>query len=517
MKIVFWKSDSFFKITKTLQKIPDGKKIEIDIDYRNEFFRSPWRWQQLSEIITKKNIDAIFIANIWIIKDYYVNLGLTHQQTKSKIWVKEIIKTVYAFVFQLREFQFDLLHKKNTLWYLIFWIEWIVVWLIIYFLSLYLIPSAIITITPSFESQDFIYNYRYVIGTWTLTWTNSPLSIPVYEWKVQVKKTRGAAIQSIRYKAQISQWYATIYNTLSTEYSLKPFTKFSTEEWLLFRTKTWVNVKWWTPDKPYTIQIPLESLDRDEQWNIMGNKANLKINTYLYIKNLNQSKKLKKVYALTTNAFTWGWAITSWVVTQKDLEAFSIEVKEYLTWNKLKLLKDNLAADSSTRPLIDDQLTSIGEVMIQPWIKVWDALTGFEWEYSATIKYHYVTREDVIAAAKTYLAQRQTLNFHLVDIDKTSLSFYEKQRINSWVFIIPTKITILRWYNFVNDPANYQSNILDSISWKDPDQARETILQNPDIATTNIKLQPFRIKSLPSLKSRIKFKVINPTTKEEIR
>jgi hypothetical protein len=43
MKIQFERQDSFYKITKTIEKIPDKRKVIFDIDPDNNMFANDWR------------------------------------------------------------------------------------------------------------------------------------------------------------------------------------------------------------------------------------------------------------------------------------------------------------------------------------------------------------------------------------------------------------------------------------------------------------------------------------------
>lgn len=57
MKLFFDRSDSFYKIFKSIEKIPDGKTITIEIHPYNQFFKNIRRGKQLLELLKeKKNI-----------------------------------------------------------------------------------------------------------------------------------------------------------------------------------------------------------------------------------------------------------------------------------------------------------------------------------------------------------------------------------------------------------------------------------------------------------------------------
>ena len=512
MIINFSKSDTFFTIIKTFQKLPDLKSLTVDIDPDNEIFRHQRRWEQIKETIASKNLDVTWIVRSEFAHTYCVWLWFNTQKPQSSWSYKQFFVTLYSFFFRLKTFQFYLVHQKNTLAYIILGIEWLIVWWLLYFIALYLIPSAVITITPAYEAQDFVYNYRFV-----LSWdTSSALSIPVKQATLTINQFRNSPLQNIRYSAQASVWTVTIYNTLNREYTLKPFTRLITNDWLLFRTTSWVQIPKNVGTTPWQITVQIESMENDEAWQLIWKRWNIPTNTYLYIRNLRESRDQKKIYALSRTDFSWWVTLASWVVTQKDIDTFRNSIATYLSWDRLKILVNELWDQTAIKPLLDRELTTVRLDEFTTNVKPWDQLTWFWASFWATLTYHYVAWTDILRAVKIYLSQRQSSNFHLIDIDKTSVIFYDKQWLTSWVFIVPTKVSVLRWYNFIIDPANYQSTLLKEIAWKSAKQAESVLLWNPDIAAVTISTRPFWINTLPSLQSRIRLRIINPISQQEI-
>lgn len=71
MKLFFIKEDSLYKIFKTLEKIPKQKKVMIEIESHNAFFEHERRGKQIKDLITTRNIDAVFICRTEKIKNYF--------------------------------------------------------------------------------------------------------------------------------------------------------------------------------------------------------------------------------------------------------------------------------------------------------------------------------------------------------------------------------------------------------------------------------------------------------------
>lgn len=86
MKFFFLKTDSLYKILKTLERIPQQKPVEIFIDPEHAFFDNP-RWgKQVYEIIKKRNLNVVFLAEREYNRKFLQQLGLhVHEQQERLI------------------------------------------------------------------------------------------------------------------------------------------------------------------------------------------------------------------------------------------------------------------------------------------------------------------------------------------------------------------------------------------------------------------------------------------------
>ncbi len=74
MKIFFQKSDSLYKIFKTIEKIQTNKEINLYIDPEHSFFDNERRGKQLKELLEEKKIEAYFITKNDRSKYFFQNL-----------------------------------------------------------------------------------------------------------------------------------------------------------------------------------------------------------------------------------------------------------------------------------------------------------------------------------------------------------------------------------------------------------------------------------------------------------
>ena len=70
MKFFFAKTDSLYKIFKSLEKIPSHRSVEIFIDPEHSLFDNEWWGQQIKDIIDKNKIDATFVTKNRKNRDY---------------------------------------------------------------------------------------------------------------------------------------------------------------------------------------------------------------------------------------------------------------------------------------------------------------------------------------------------------------------------------------------------------------------------------------------------------------
>lgn len=504
MQLSFNRSDSFYKIFKTFEKIPDNKKLLIHIHPENQFYNNTRRWEQLMQLLEGKNISFEFISNTNNTKEYLEQLWAKIHKEEDSFDYKKSLNMIYMFLFKIKDFHLYVVNKKNISRYLVIWLEILAMLLLVYWLYAVTIPTANIYIIPSYNSEEIMYNFRYFDSQMTWWYENErTISIPYYEWNLDYSYTMNSTVKNIRYLQNPSRWQVKIYNTTSKLFAMKPSTKFITEDGMIYKSTSRVEVKAWSIQKPSEVVIDIEALETDIKWNIIWQRWNIPSWTKLLIKNLRDSFITKQVYAESFNNFTWWQTNSQWSITDQDISSFSGKVIDYIAENKKEILIKELR-NNDIKPMLFDETIWVIPKWLKTTQKVWSDSPTIEWTVSFDIKYKYIKRSDIQAAINKYLTQRPSDSVSLVDIDKTSVTFFEKTEVSSWVYIIPTKINTVWWYNFESDVSNIKNTIIEKIIWKDQKSAKDVILNYPDVADVNIQLSPFRIQNIPNFKSNIK-------------
>ena len=135
--------------------------------------------------------------------------------------------------------------------------------LIIYGLYIITIPSANIYIIPSYNSEEIMYNFRYYNNKMTWGYDDKTISIPYYESSLDYSYAMNSTVKNIRYLQNPSRWEIKVYNTTNKVFAMKPNTKFITEDGMIYKSTSWVEVRAWSIQNPSEIIVSVEALEAD--------------------------------------------------------------------------------------------------------------------------------------------------------------------------------------------------------------------------------------------------------------
>lgn len=503
MKIQFERQDSFYKITKTIEKIPNKRKVNFTIDPDNNLFANDRWWQKFRELCEAKELDyQITITNVKI-RNYCDRVWLNYYY-HSWSSITTTLSIIYSFFFKIRDFHYYIIHQRKYIKYIIIAIEALLVLGLASFVYAKLIPNATVTITPSYDIEEVSYNFRLVPQSEYQWWyTGSAIAIPYYQGILPYRRILRTPIQSIRYSAQTAKWTVSLVNKSDREYALKPYTRFITDDNLIFKTSQWINVP-----ANETISIELLADDVDDVWQLIGVRWNIKSGTVLYIRNLAESRVRKLLVATAITDFVWGDTLARGVVTEQDIAAFDDFARTTINESVPQIIRDNIK-DTSIIPLMYDSLMSgiVNEVDVDA--KVWEPMLEFDGSVGADIIYHYIKQQDFDRAINRYFSQRSTQSLHLVSIQPESLKMFDPILVSTGVYSIPMTVSTFRSYNFQSDVWGIISQLTQSIGWLSKDEARKQILSYPDISVAKISVTPFWYQTIPSIKSRINFTIVD--------
>lgn len=507
MKLFFLKEHSLYKIFKTIEKIPDGRTINIFIDPEHSFFDNE-RWgSQIKELLEKKQITAYFVTKTEKARYFFASLGLSviHQE-KHK--VLQFFRVIYDFFFNIKKFHLQAYAKKNYIFYVVFSFEVLFVLLILYLLYSLILPSAQIRITPSNQVENVIYNFRYYPAT-DLEYPKYSryLSVPFVSQYVDYKYDLTVNVSNIKYVQHPSQWTVVLYNKIAKEFSFLPETKFVTADGRMFASTKAFKIPAGTETNPWTSAVVLKALQYDEAGVLMWTRWNIPKDTKLFIRNMKTSFYMEQLYGQAITTFSGGTLASQWVITQKDIDTLSGKLLEYIYSQKKNIVANNFKDPTQmVLSFVDLIHTQVQNVTVLN--KIWDKTPLLKWSITVRLTFLSIKKSDLITLINKYLDQRSTDKIKSLKVDQNSIAFFKNMKAETgWVLVIPTKVAVMQSYDFHRDINSILSDIKSRIIWLTKDKAREIVISYPEIGGVKIVIRPPRYTTIAKLKSRIKIYV----------
>jgi len=261
-----------------------------------------------------------------------------------------------------------------------------------------------------------------------------------------------------------------------------------------------------TETNPGTSSVILKASEYDEAGVLMWTRWNILKNTKLYIRNMKTSFYMQQLYGQTVENFSGGSLQSQWVITQKDLDTLSGKLVEYIYSQKKNIVATNFK-DPMQLILSFDQLihTEIQQISVQN--KVGDRSSFLKWSITVRLSFPTIKRQDVVSLINTYLTQRSTDKIKALRIDENSISFFKTMKVETWVFVIPTKVSVLQSYDFRRDINGIIPDIKTRLVGLTTDKGRDIVISYPEIGGVKIVIRPPWYTTIAKLKSRIKIYV----------
>jgi hypothetical protein len=509
MKLHFDKKDSIYKIFKTINKIPSYRAVSIFIDGQNPFFRNQWRWKQIMEIIEQHHLQVTFTAPTREANEYLTAIGAIIKQQEHSPF-HQFFTTLYQLLFTTKNLHNKLVLKQNYLSYLVIVAEITVIGGLLYALRWMISPNATIWVTPAHQVEDIVYSYRYYPSDQPLDASQedrSFITIPYTIEHLPFDYSLTVNVQNITYTLTQAKGLVKVTNSLSTPFSLLGKTKFVNDQWVVFESDEWFTIPPAVGETPGIVYVPVTAAEYQEDGSMIGERGNIKGDTKLLIKNLPESAKQEAVIGIAVRDFVGGSTNATWTVISEDVEQIEANIIAYMEDKKKEYLQETFDA-SDKKILLFDKLIhlNINEFVTSANV---GAVTAFiEGKVSATIDFTYIKDKDLEDAVDAYINQRPSENLQLLGFDTNSVSFYQliPHPYMTGVYLIPTKMNVIRWYNFDRDGSGLLPEIKSKIAGTPREIAQQRIAEYPEIEKADIRISPPRYNTLPQIKSRIKFR-----------
>lgn len=510
MKLHFWKKDSIYTVFKTLKKVPSYKAVILSFEANHPLFEHERRWYQLQEIIQQHELQIeIYVTSI-AMKEFFekqwIKTIFKHKHILQKRW-----QYMHDLVFTTQKFHTNLIFKNSYVSYLVIVSEIIVISFILYFFRWLISPNAIINVQPARQIENIVYNYAYVpvwketAIIWNELWTTR---VPYYEWSIPFNHRLTLNVQNIEFSTIEATGKITLYNTTDESISLLPQTTLVTPTDLVFKTDARVTIPPGTIDIPWKNSVTVTAEAFTEKGIIIWELGNIAQDTVLRIKNLPQSMQEKRVYATASSVFKWWLTQAKWSVITNDIDVIEDKILTYMQDKKKEVLQNTIIEKEEFILLYDEYIWLIVEEFITT-SNAWDITSFIEWEIKAHITYRYVKQKDITKAVDTYIAKRNSNNLTLLNYDFNSLTFYNiHKETQGGEIYIPTKLNIVRGYNFEDDVNKLVPEMKAKIAGKNSQQVKELLLEYEEIDDVTITISPPWYDTLPDVASRINLRVL---------
>jgi len=410
---------------------------------------------------------------------------------------------IYLFFFNIKNFHLEAYTKKNSVFYMVFGFEVVFLMLILYGLYSLILPKTIVQISPATQTENIIYNFRYYpISNLTYAQKSKNLSIPFHTGFIDYKYTMSISVDNIKHIQNPSQGIVSINNTTDQSYNLLKWTRFETNDGLVFVSKNWFKL---LPNS--TVSLAVIASEQDNQGILIWERWNIIKGTQMYIKNLKESFFLKRIVASAVANFS-GWSLQSqWMVGDKDVALLSGKLLKSLQDQKLNIIDQNFTVPNAV-VLRFWQTTKLDVQSISIANQARDKVPYLNGSIVARISFVYIDINDLQKQIQNYLAQRAADNRKLINIDKKSLVFFDNMKVDTeWAYIIPTKISIIEWYDFDKDVNGVVDDLKSNIVGLDKTKAQALLFNYPEISSAKISIRPPRYSVITRLKSRISIEI----------
>lgn len=381
---------------------------------------------------------------------------------------------------------------------------------ILWWLALFILPSANITLKVAQQRENIIYNFRYYPhADWEYLGAIKQLSIPYYTGAIEYRYSLAISTENIHHIINPSAWTVKIYNKTPNELNLLANTRFVTKDGLTFLTKEPITIPAGSEKTASELKVKLYAAEYDEHQQIIGTRGNIPNNTKLTIKNIKDSFYLNLIRAEAIENFTWGSSTSLGMISENDRELLAKKIKDAVYRDKLNIVSREFK-EKNTMVLLADSLikTRFNDISIEG--KIGDRATTLKGNAQVSFDFFYLKRSDVVKAFSLYVHERQSDSIQLISIDPTSFALIMqdfKRAVQDKVFVVPTKVAILQGYDFTRDIKGILAMIKNAIVWKTIEESRKIILTYPEIASTKIDVWVFGGDSLPNIKSRLNLQV----------
>lgn len=347
--VFFLKQDHFHKIFTTLEKKPKNTNLRISIESGNHFFVNTRRSKQINQLLESRQIKATFIAQNTEQARFFEDNNLNYELKTESKW-SLIAKLFYYFVTNIKKYHLYTTYQNHTYrLYIMIAIEVLAILSIAYGIRSIIIPKTTITLTPSYDLNEIVYNFRYMYPEQLAEYPyqDKYIIIPMYTGSVKnvssslsLDKTHNEEIPIIKGKVRI-------INTTYTPYSLKAQTQLVDDfgiEYTIDNKVTIPAAK--NKNSAGMTYVSVTSKNTPENIELIKqHQTQITLGHHMLIKNLKSSRYTKKVYAEAIDGFEMVTSTLPEVILLQEIGNLQKELYSMLDQQKKELIQSSHIPD----------------------------------------------------------------------------------------------------------------------------------------------------------------------------
>lgn len=557
------KNDSIIDI---IQKIQKEKKDEIILDFP---FWHPILHNYLSLKILKNKAWAKSLTiitsdlssrKIWkrlginysiINDDKFIEHSQNAQLISHNMWfweylwfeIKSYIKLFYQFL--LKNSKIDEF-KKNSLKY--YNKSWAWIFLLILFLSLFVffivvffvINKTYIKVKPEINTKTIAYNFIFR-DFWDAddnVIDDRIIKLRKVSKIINLDENFQTSWINIWTWWQKSHWKIILYNTFLEDISLKSNTRLESKDWLIFEIPYQIKIPAWSMDSrgkiiPWILKVDASAKDFDINWKYIWSRWNkVKSKEKFSLPWLKWDDK-DKIYWEAIEAFTWWNDVYEKVLWDKDIENAknlfeSILQKEALKQMKVYIEQENSINNAKYDLLSYDDIFKNSKINIETPknLKVWDKINSFNLKWSIDFSSYVYNKSSVINKLESIvnskiIKEEQVINWNIlieewekfIWVDEKSLrvtnTLYETSSPR-FEIKLTMEIEAHLYKNFLNKNSAYIYRLKNLIYWLEEKEAEKILLNDKNIRSVDIEIQPFFMNKVSTIENNVIFEVEEP-------
>lgn len=388
---------------------------------------------------------------------------------------------------------------------------------ILFVISYIALPGAKITITP--QSNVMEQSVNVTLAEVNRYGTNFSIdnthTVPSYPIQITLEESLDYTSTGQIFDGTNATGTVTFINERDTSWQLVAFTRIQTEEGLIFRTQEPVTVPAANSNGFGTVKAVIIADEVDAYDRVIGERGNIAPSSFI-LPGLRESSQ-KVLYARSDEPTTGGSTVVTLKITQEDLEAADLLMREKLENSAVSALEKAIAEQNQTNGTDLELLTGYGAIELgEPTVNVPSQLVEaiqdqFQVAGSMRVSGIAYDHSDLVDILKQELDHRKSPDKSLIKIDENSIT-HEIIALNQTPGQVKITANIKGIEAYLLDPSDENGSklvkkIKEHVAGKSIKEAEDYIQNLPEVNKVKISSWPVWAPTIPTVFENIEIRM----------